>query len=386
MRKLWRGPSLFTASLKVLCGFPSIYFETLQPQSSATFRPLHGPVFSTERVRRVARKRSRGLAVIAIVAVVLVGVGYWYHLSTQRTVPAGILSGNGRVEADEIQVAAKYAGRVAEINFEEGDLVKQGQILARMDTKETEAAERAAAAQVAARQKDADAARSEIGRRQAALELANSELARGVTLVATNAVSQQRVEQLTAAQKSAQDALAAARSQLESADAATAAAKAEDERLQHVIADGILTASKPGRILYKLADLGETLPAGGSVATLLDLSNVYMTLFLPSDLAAKVPVNAPGRIVLDAAPNRPVPGNVSYVSPQAQFTPKQVEVQSERERMMYRVKVRIPDPLVQKFINIVKTGITGVAYVKADSNAQWPSWLESDLTTGTDAK
>lgn len=334
----------------------------------------------------MARKRSRVVIAVGVVGAALVGAGYWYHLSTQRTVPAGILSGNGRVEADEIQIAAKYAGRVAEIDFEEGDLVKQGQVLARMDTKETEAAERAAAAQVSARQRDGDAARSEIGRRQAALELANSELARGVTLVATNAVSQQRVEQLTAAQKSAQDALAAAKSQADAADAATVAAKAEDERLQHTIADGTLTASKPGRILYKLADVGETIPAGGSVATLLDLSNVYMTLFLPSDLAAKVPVNASSRIVLDAAPNRPVPGSVSYVSPQAQFTPKQVEVKSERERMMYRVKVRIPDTLVQKFINVVKTGITGVAYVKADSNAAWPSWLDSDLTTGTDAK
>ena len=334
----------------------------------------------------MARKRSRALIGVVIVGVVVIGAGYWYHLSTQRTLPAGILSGNGRLEADEIQVAAKYAGRIAEIDFQEGDLVKQGQILARMDTKETEAAERAAAAQVSARQRDADAARSEIGRRQAALDLANSELARGITLVATNAVSQQRVEQLTAAQKSAQDALAAAKSQVEAADAATAAAKAEDERLQHTIADGTLTASKSGRILYKLADAGETLPAGGSVATLLDLGNVYMTLFLPSDLAAKVPVNAPGRIVLDAAPNRAVPGNVSYISPQAQFTPKQVEVKSERERMMYRVKVRIPDALIQKFIDVVKTGVPGVAYVKADPNAQWPTWLESDLTTGTDPK
>jgi HlyD family secretion protein len=326
------------------------------------------------------------MIVAGVVAVVLIGSGYWYHLSTQRTVPAGILSGNGRLEADEIQIAAKYAGRVAQIDFQEGDLVKAGQVLARMDTKETEAAERAAVAQVSAREKDGEAARSEIGRRQAALELANSELARGITLVATNAVSQQRVEQLTAAQKSAQDSLAAARSQADAADAATASAKAEDERLLHVIADGTLTASKPGRILYKLADVGETLPAGGSVATLLDLSNVYMTLFLPSDLAARVPMNASSRIVLDAAPNRSVPGNVSYVSPQAQFTPKQVEVQSERERMMYRVKVRIPDALIQKFIDVVKTGVTGVAYVKADSKAQWPSWLDSDLTTGADAK
>jgi HlyD family secretion protein len=252
-----------------------------------------------------------------------------------------------------------------------------------MDTRETEAAERAAAAQIAARLKDSEAARSAIGQRQAALELAISELNRAVTLAARDAVSQQRVEQLTAARKSSEDALNAARSQADAADAAAAAAKSEDERLLQVIAEGTLTAPKTGRVLYKLADGGETLPAGGSVATLLDLTNVYMTLFLPSNEAAKVALRAPGRILLDANPNRAVPGSVSYISPQAQFTPKQVEVLSERERMMYRVKIRIPDPLVQKFIDYVKTGVTGVGYVMADPNAQWPSWLQSDLTTAS---
>ncbi len=319
---------------------------------------------------------------LAAGAVVIVGggLGYRYYLSTQRALPAGILQGNGRIEADEIQIAAKYPGRIAAIDFQEGDLVKAGQVLAKMDTRESEAAERAAAAQVAARLKDSDAARSAIGQRQAAVELAISELNRAVTLAAKDAVSQQRVEQLTAARKSSEDALAAAKSQAASADAAIAAAKSEDERLLQVVAEGTLTAPKTGRILYKLADGGETLPAGGSVATLLDLTNVYMTLFLPSNEAAKVALRASGRILLDANPNRAVPGSVSYISPQAQFTPKQVEVLSERERMMYRVKIQIPDPLIQKFIDYIKTGVTGVGYVKADPNAQWPSWLESDLT------
>lgn len=331
----------------------------------------------------MTKQRITMLLLGGAVVVIAAGLGYRYYLSTQHALPAGILQGNGRIEADEIQIAAKYPGRIAEITFEEGDLVKAGQVLAKMDTRETEAAERAAAAQIAARLKDSEAARSAIGQRQAALELAISELNRAVTLAARDAVSQQRVEQLTAARKSSEDALNAARSQADAADAAAAAAKSEDERLLQVIAEGTLTAPKTGRVLYKLADGGETLPAGGSVATLLDLTNVYMTLFLPSNEAAKVALRAPGRILLDANPNRAVPGSVSYISPQAQFTPKQVEVLSERERMMYRVKIRIPDPLVQKFIDYVKTGVTGVGYVMADPNAQWPSWLQSDLTTAS---
>ena len=328
----------------------------------------------------MTKTRVAVLALLGLVAVAAGGFGYRYYQSLQRTVPPGIAFGNGRIEADEIAIATKYPARVAEIHFEEGDLVKAGKVLARMDTSELEASERAAEARVAQLTKDRDAAQSAVGQKQAQLDLAVSELKRGETLVAKDAVSRQRVEQLTALQQTAQEALAAANSQVAATDAAIKSAQSEQERLKQQIADGTLIAPKTGRILYKLGDVGETLPAGGQVATLLDLTNVYMTLFLPSTVAGRVAVGEPGRILVDAAPDRPIPGNVTFVSPQAQFTPKQVEVASERERMMFRVKVRIPPPLVEQYVTKVKTGVTGVAYVKTDSNAQWPSWLESDLT------
>lgn len=331
----------------------------------------------------MTKRRMTTVAVVGAVVVAALAVGYRYYVSLQRSLPAGIAEGNGRIEADEIQIATKYAGRVAEIKFQEGDLVTPGQVIARMDTRELEASERATAALVDQRLKEAEAAQSAVGQKQAALELANSELNRANILVASDAVSKQRVEQLTAAKKSAQDALAAAKSQVAGADAAVASARSERERLQHMIDDGTLVAPKLGRILYRLSDVGETLPAGGAVATMLDLNQVYMTAFMPNEVAAKIPLNAQGRILVDAAPNRAIPGIVTFVSPRAQFTPKQVEVKSERERMMFRVKIRIPEVLVEKYVDRVKTGVTGVAYIKTDPNAQWPSWLQSDLTTMT---
>jgi len=328
----------------------------------------------------MTKTRVAVLALLGVVAVAAAGFGYRYYQSLQRTVPPGIAFGNGRIEAEEIAIATKYPARVAEILFQEGDLVKSGQVLARMDTSELEASERAAAAKVAQLTKDRDSAQSAVGQKQAQLDLAVSELKRGETLVAKDAVSRQRVEQLQAMQQTAQEALASANSQVAAAEAAIKSAQSEQERLKQQIADATLVAPKTGRILYKLGDVGETLPAGGQVATLLDLTNVYMTLFLPSTVAGRVAVGEPGRILVDAAPDRPIPGNVTFVSPQAQFTPKQVEVASERERMMFRVKVRIPPALVEQYVTKVKTGVTGVAYVRTDGNAQWPSWLESDLT------
>lgn len=333
----------------------------------------------------MTKKRITTLGLLAVVVIAGAAFGYRYYLSSQRSLPPGIVEGNGRIEADEIQIATKYAGRVAEIDFQEGDLVKPGQVIARMDTKELEAQERAAAATIDQRRKDADSARSVIKQKEAEVELATSELNRAKTLVAKDAISVQRVEQLTAAQKSTQDGLAAAKTNAGAADAAAASAVAERERLQHMIADSTLVAPKIGRILYRLADLGETLPEGGAVATMLDLNQVYMTVFMPSEVAAKIPLNAAGRIVADAAPDRPIPGTVTFVSPRAQFTPKEVEVKSERERMMFRTKVRIPEILVEKYVEKIKTGVTGVAYIQVDRNATWPSWLNSDLTAMTQA-
>jgi len=333
----------------------------------------------------MAKRRRVTIMLAAILVLTAAGFGYRYYLSLQRSVPTGIAFGNGRVEADEIAIAAKYAGRVAEIKFEEGDLVKAGQVLARMDTKELESAERAAASLVDQKTKDLSSAESAVIQRKAEVDLAVSELNRARALVARDAISQQRVEQLTAVQQSSEAALGSANSQVAAATAAVAAAKADQERLKHMIDDATLIAPKPGRVLYKLAEIGETLPAGGQVATMIDLGQVYMTFFLPSEATSTLSLKAEGRIVVDAAPERPIPGFVSFISPRAQFTPKQVEVKSERERMMFRVKLRIPEALVKQYVEKIKTGVPGIAYVKLDPNAVWPFWLDSDLTAANAA-
>ncbi len=84
--------------------------------------------------------------------------------------------------------------------------------------------------------------------------------------------------------------------------------------------------------------------------------------------------------MLDALPGTAIPATVTFVAPRAQFTPKQVETKTERDRMMFRVKVRVPEALVSQHIEQVKTGLTGVAYVKTAAAAVWPDWLESRLT------
>ena len=119
--------------------------------------------------------------------------------------------------------------------------------------------------------------------------------------------------------------------------------------------------------------------AGGKVLTLVNLDDVYMEIFLPSQDAARVRIGAEARISLDALPGLVVAGNVSFVSPEAQFTPKQVETRSERDKLMFRVKIRVPEQMVESYLDVVKTGVRGVGYVKLDEQAAWPPFLQNLL-------
>jgi HlyD family secretion protein len=82
------------------------------------------------------------------------------------------------------------------------------------------------------------------------------------------------------------------------------------------------------------------------------------------------------RIVLDAAPQFVIPATVSFVASTAQFTPKTVETASERQKLMFRVKAQIGRELLQKHLNLVKTGLPGVAWLKLDAKSNWPANLE----------
>jgi len=104
-----------------------------------------------------------------------------------------------------------------------------------------------------------------------------------------------------------------------------------------------------------------------------------MEIFLPSEQAASVKVGAEGRITLDYDAERSVAANVSFVSPEAQFTPKQVETQSEREKLMFRVKIRVPKEMAGQYVEQIKTGVRGVGYVKINESAVWPDRLQNLL-------
>ena len=123
---------------------------------------------------------------------------------------------------------------------------------------------------------------------------------------------------------------------------------------------------------YRLAVAGEVLPAGGKVISLLDLTDVYMDVFLPTDAAGRLRMGAEARLILDAAPQYVIPATVGFVAAEAQFTPKYVETRSEREKLTFRVKLQIPPDILRRYQDVVKTGVPGTAIVRVSPGAEWP--------------
>jgi HlyD family secretion protein len=343
------------------------------------------------------------LLVAALVALGGAG-GYWVWKTSQpEELPKGFVSSNGRTEATEIDIATKLAGRIDEILAGEGDFVTSGQVLARMNTDTLEAQLREAQAQLAEahsnvetsnssvkqRQSEKDAATSLVAQREAELQVADKNLARVENLARMrgSATSEHELDEVRARYYGAQAAVNAAeanvaaadaaittaRSNVVSAQAAVEAAGATSERIKADIDDSELKATRDGRVQFRIAQPGEVLPGGGKVLNMVDLADVYMTFFLPTDWSGRIKLGSEVRLVLDAAPEFVIPAKVTFVADVAQFTPKTVETAEERQKLTFRVKAHIPEELLKKYVRDVKTGLPGVAYVQLEPQAPWPA-------------
>jgi len=323
-------------------------------------------------------KIQRSVLIVATIAVVGGGGAGGYYAWRQyqaSQLPPGIVSVNGRVEATQVDISTKIPGRVVEIVPHEGDFVTPGEVVARIDTSET-------AAQLHQAEASAELARQTLVTRQAAvasdeaqLSFANEQMRRTATLVdkgwSTHETYDLREQQL----KSADAALRAAQSQVDEARAAVKTADARVEELKAVVDDSTIRSPVRGRVQYRLVEPGAVVPPGGKIATVIDLADVYTTVFLPALQAGRLRIGDEARVVVDAAPEYVFPASVSFVAPESQFTPKTVEVQSEREQLVFRVKLQAPLNLLKGIEDEVKAGLRGVGYVRTDPAAQWPAKL-----------
>ena len=324
-------------------------------------------------------KSIRWIAAGALALAVAVGAYYIWLQQSRSSLPEGIAQSNGRIEAEQVQIATKLPGRVVEIRADEGDMVEAGAVLARMDDTELQAQLRGAKAQADRALHARMQVEATIAQRQSERALAQQEYQRALILHDKGYFPTERLDQRRSELNVAEAGYNAARAGLDDAAAAIEVAAAEIVRIESLIADTVLKAPVSGRVQYRLAQPGEVLAAGAPVLTLLDLTDVYMTVFLPASAAGPLALGSEARLILDPVPQYVVPATVSFVASEAQFTPKSVETQEERDKLMFRVKLSIAPALLKQYEKQVKTGVRGIAYVRFREDAAWPDNLAVKL-------
>ena len=287
----------------------------------------------------------------------------------------GIAYGNGRIEANEVNITAKVGGKLVDVYVKEGEMVSKGQVLAKLDTKELDAKLNAAKAQIEQAKENKNYLTAVMEQKESELKLAQENYTRSQKLYKTNSVSLLQLQQDEKNYKTANAALKAAKANIAQADAAIDSATSQAQAIIVNIEDSTLYSPIDGRVLYKLHNIGEVIASGQKVLVVLDLLDTYMNIFLPTAQAGIVNYDSEARIILDALPNIAIPAKVTFISPKAQFTPKQIETKDEREKLMFKVKATIDYQLLKEHIDQVKTGLPGVTYIKLDKNISWPDFL-----------
>ena len=339
------------------------------------------------------RNPKRGALVVAgLVALLgggylIVGAGFW-----NRGLPEGLIQANGRIEGDHLTIASKFPGRIQELLVREGDTVKAGQVMVRIDDVQTRArvdqaqqAWAAIEAQVQAAhttlavlnlevplaiesaQSHVDEDRAELEKAKTVEREARQDEQRFRNLLPEQAVAQQQYDQALARWNVAKSEVVAARSALAKATKELAQAELgwkrihakEDEiaalerqrdqaeaalsETESVLADLTIRAPANGTITTRMVDIGEVVTAGAPLFEVVDLDRLYLKVYVPEIQIGKVRLNLPARIHTDAFPDRPFEATVRYIASKAEFTPKEIQTPDERVKLIYAVKLYVKE-------------------------------------------
>jgi HlyD family secretion protein len=244
----------------------------------------------------------------------------------------------------------------AKLLADEGDVVKPGQVVAVMDTRDLEASLKKSEALVRQAERSLDEAKANLVQQQTLVKFAQREIDR------TSAPSCRKALPPSSARPADPAAecrgCCRERSDPKSFRSAARARRRHTRRrtLPVNIEDNTLVAPKAGPIEYRVANVGEVLPAGGKVFTMLDASYVYMDIYLPTAAAGRIRIGSEARIVLDAYPDHVIPAKVVFVAGQAQFIPKTIETKDERDKLMFRIRVRIDPGRLEGREALVRSG------------------------------
>ena len=316
--------------------------------------------------------------IILFILVIIIGAGaYYYNQQQLDREPEGFARSNGRLQLERIDVASLYAGRVAEVLTDEGDNIAKGDDLVTLSSDQYDSQLDAALAQRTQAEKAVAQADAEIKAHQEQLRLAHVELDNAKALRRDSLISATELNKRSIAVNAQQAAVEAAEAAKAQAEAAIQQAEAQIKASQATTRDLVIQAPVDGIVEYRFAQPGNVIAAGHPVMSLLDPSNTRMYLYLPTESISRIGMGDEARILLDGQ-DYVWPATISLISAQAQFTPKTVETSEERQKLTYRVELKIPAEVAIAHQNYLKSGLTGIGYVKTTAE-QWPSELEVSL-------
>lgn len=334
--------------------------------------------------------KYRGFVLGALVSALTMSAawGTW-AVMTKDQASTNIVKINGRLEVQRVEIATKFAGQVQTVAVQEGDAVKAGDVVAQMDPSDYQGQLEGVQAMKQRALKAKARAEGERDVQAIKAKVAQLELNSAVDLRKQILISDAELQKRQAQRDGETRGIGIATSAMGEAMAASEEADAGIKRLQNAIKDHTLRSPVTGRVEYRVVEPGSVIPAGGRVATVLDTAHIHMTIFLPTAASGRVHVGDEARIVLDAAPELRLPAKVTFVSAEAQFTPKHVETAAEREKLSYRVRLALSEEVALQYAGLLKAGLTGNGYVKLHSEQaaeqDWPAEGKSSWTAKNDA-
>jgi HlyD family secretion protein len=302
---------------------------------------------------------TRRIAWLVIAAVAAAGLVWVSAIGLfDRSLPEGLLQVNGRMEADRIIVASKFPGRVEELLVHEGDQVVAGQLLVRIDDKQTAAQVRQAHSSVAAFQSQASAARHNQVQ-------AERDARRSRELRASGMTTERDAERAELAARVARDQRLTIEAQLNQARSAL-------DEAQTVLSDLSIQAPSAGTVMTRLVDVGEVVTAGAPLLTLVDLDRLYLQVYIPEQEIGRVRLGLPAQVYTDAYPRAPFTAELRYIAAQAEFTPKEIQTKDERIKQVYAARLYLQENPRHR----LTPGLPADAIIRWKEDVPWaaPRW------------
>ena len=297
---------------------------------------------------------------ITIILCIIIAISFFVYKNFIKEQDNNLIKGNGRIEAREVAVSAKFGGKIVQLDTNEGDEVKKDQLLAVIDSRSLEAEIEAQKAKENEILKQISAIDAEINATKSDIKFYEKELERTKTLMKKNFASQLELDKNINALdkvKAKLNSLYANKKSLQASQKSLLAAiKAQEINL----ADMKICSPIDGVILYKLVENGEMVANGGRMFIMYNPNDLYMTIYMPAEKAGQIKLGDKATIKLDAYPDKSFPATVTFVAENAEFTPKEVETQKERQKLVFRVKLSLDNNLNRE----AKPGMPGDGYIE----------------------